>query len=96
MYKIKIVFLSKKEDDTTFWSQQWINWNGVDDTNDILEDWFEKEEASLEQDNIDAELQYALIAETVDTTSGKFYCDSCDNHFDNPDGAFCPFCGRQL
>lgn len=91
MYKIKIVYLSKTSEGTPLWAEQWVDWDGIEETDPILEAYFRKEKNALR--GIDRNLQYALIAETRDITDGKFQCGSCDCFFDDDSEQCCPFCG---
>ena len=93
MYKIKLIFLSVKEDGTPFWSHQWTDWNGIDEIDGIVVDWKDKEQSQLDHDNIDLKVLDVLVAETQDCTDNKYQCGSCDNYFAEPDDGACPYCG---
>ena len=94
MYKCKIVFLYKDSEDNCKWSHKWIDWDGqdTDELSSILEEYKKKEKAALKKDNMDAEVQYAMIVECDEITDGKYFCNKCDCYFNELDDGTCPYC----
>ena len=97
MYKCKIVFLYKDSEGNCKWSHQWVDWDGIDSDHleGTLAEYRAKEEASLNTDNMDEAVQYAVIVECNDVTDGQSLCEKCECYFDKTDEGDCPYCGSE-
>ena len=95
MYKCKIIYILRNGNQRE-WSEQWIEWDGIDneDLDCIVEEYKAKEQKAI--DNLDMKLRviYAFVAETIDITDGKYLCHSCQCYCHKTDkNGDCYFCG---
>ena len=93
MYKVKLIFLGIDSKEIPLWPVRWVDWNGIDEIDGIVDEWKDKEQSQLDHDNIDKKILYVLVAETQDCTDNKYQCGSCENYFAEPDDGDCPYCG---
>ena len=106
MYKAKIVFLNERSDGSTMWSHCWVDWDGQsnDELKSILAKYRKEEEKALKKDNMDEQIRYAVVVETVvvetvdvsGNDGSDVMCNKCDcyiHEFEDEEYKQCPYCG---
>lgn len=93
MFKVKIAYLYVNDQGKCQWSQQWVDWNGIDDLTDIVNSYREKEEKILTEMDMDNKVKYAVIIEAQACDDNNYQCASCGLYFAEPENGDCPYCG---
>lgn len=100
MFKCKVVVLYTNDKLDCLWNYGWLDWYGLDtdDLECMLKEYGESEEKNLKEIVDDSiTVKHTIVVECLDTTEGRYLCNSCECYFDKLDDAEfpqCPFCGK--
>lgn len=92
MFKVELVYLYKTKKGN-MWSHGWIDWDGIDNLENMIKEYKKKEEKIIKDLDIDHKLVGVLLGDTIDIENGDYYCKKCECSFDELDDGECPFCG---